>query len=478
MAQRLGQLLLDFNILTSDQLQAVLGRQRRFGGRLATNCLAMGVAEENILARLLSYLHGVPFVVLSRSVISLRFLDEIPLNVARNLKILPIQRSGSALFVALTDPTNLSVLDELRFITGANIVEHGALEGVLHDTIEDAYRMRETSKATHWQGNDVSRNMTISENGFVDVVVGRELSDKNIIKSTTHTPADPPITDKTWNDELVCLAEDFPETTPKTKSRVMVVEDDSELRNMLKSFLEKVGMEVWEAADGIEAIRRLRKSLPDALILDAMLPGIHGFDICYRIKHAEATRQLPVIMISAVYRGWRYANDVRRLYGADHFLEKPLRLDELRHVLLGLLDQDTAHPSTDQMCEQANSELHKAAATFRKGDLFGSAHHLEQAIATSPFSASLHYRLGMLYDQLDEPYRAIAEISRAVELEPDYTRLLALAKLYEKTGFTFKAFESWERCLRMAKNPQEADRIRNHMDQLLSEGLVSHIPDP
>ncbi len=477
MAQRIGQLLLDLGIITDDQLQTILGRQRRFGGRLATNCLAMGYADETILARLLSHLQGVPFVVLSQSALPIRLLDEIPLNVARNLRALPIHRSGSELFVAMADPCNISILDELRFITGATIIEHGALDGVLKDTIEEAYRSKDTPSTQHWLGNACTPGSSIGADGHIEIVVGRDLPYYESRPAAADITQIDPNHPDSWTHQLVCLAEDIPESTPKKEPNIMVVEDDPELRRMLMSFFEKIGMQVQTAADGIEAIRSLKAKLPDALVLDAMLPGIHGFDICYRIKHSEATRHVPVVMISAVYRGWRYADDVRRLYGADHFLEKPLRLDELKHVLEKLLHQDTSHPSADVMCRQANAALHAAATAFRKGDLFSSAKHMEKAIQASPFSATLHHRLGLLYDQLDEPYRAIAEISRAVELEPNYERLLALAGLYEKTGFTFKAFESWERCLRSAQDPKEAEKIRNHMDQLLSEGLTIHFPD-
>jgi DNA-binding response OmpR family regulator len=66
-------------------------------------------------------------------------------------------------------------------------------------------------------------------------------------------------------------------------------------------------------------------------------------------------------MISAVYRGWRYADDVRRLYGADAFLEKPLRLDELRHVLEGCLSGSGAVAQPADLEIQAGPALQEAA---------------------------------------------------------------------------------------------------------------------
>jgi hypothetical protein len=55
----------------------------------------------------------------------------------------------------------------------------------------------------------------------------------------------------------------------------------------------------------------------------------------------------------------------------------------------------------------------------------------------------------------------------AIELDPGYEKLLTLARLYEKTGFSNKAFESWERCLRCCTDDQQSDNIRRHMDKLL-----------
>jgi len=463
--KKIGNLLLEAGVVNKDQLQSAIGRQRRFGGRLVTACLAQGYADEKTLARILSLQQGVPFVVLSRSCIPLSLLDNFSLDLARKLTAFPVHRHERDLIVAMADPANIAYLDEIRFITGARVIEHGALIGCLHDTIEDAFRLKERGEAVFFQGVDFDPSISFSDSGHVEIVVGRE--------SDMAPPAAPPVSradskeevDSDWVDSLR-----RPESRveARTKATVLVVEDEQELRNMLAEFLAKSGFEAWEAADGTEAVRILKEKTPQAIVLDAMLPGVHGFDICYQVKNSEATRHISVVMISAVYRGWRYADDVRRLYGADAFLEKPLRLDELKLVLEKTIADGANATNPEELGQMANVALQKAAQAYRSGDLAGAAGHLEQAVATSPFSPTLHHRLGLLYDRLDEPYRAIAQLERAVELQPSYKQVLALAELYEKTGFTNKAFEAWERCLRLCKDEQEQQSIKQHMDSLLA----------
>ncbi|MBW1807372.1 MAG: response regulator [Deltaproteobacteria bacterium] len=464
MTKRIGNLLLEAGIVSNDQLKAAIGRQRRFGGRLATSCLAQGYCDERALARILSRQLGVPFVVLSRSAIPLSLLDNFPLDLARKLNALPVHRHDRELIVAMADPTNIAYLDEIRFTTGARVIEHGAMIGCLHDAIEDAYRLKERGDAVFCQGVDFDPSTQFGDEGHLEIVVGQ--SDDPAARPDSPVVSPEPEIDMSsdWVDRLTCT--DQPADDPG-KLNLLLVEDEHDLRKMLAEFFTKSGCDVWEAADGTEAVRMLQERLPQAIVLDAMLPGVHGFDICYRVKHSEGTRHIPVVMISAVYRGWRYADDVRRLYGADAFLEKPLRLDELKHVLDKCVSESGSVASPEELNKMANDALQEAAVAYRKGDLFGAAHHLKEAVEAAPFSPSLHHRLGLLYDRLDEPYRAIAEMERAVQLEPTYKQVLSLAQLYEKTGFTSKAFEAWERCLRLSEDPAEQERIHNHMDKLL-----------
>jgi len=467
--RKLGEILVQAGVVTQGQVEAALGRQRRFGGRLATNLLAMGHADERSLALHLSREQGVPCVVLSRSAIPLSILKVLPLEVARKHVALPVFKDKRELFVAMADPKSIEALDELRFVTGARLVEHVALLGPLSEAIEEAYRQAEYGTTVFWEGMDLDPGLNLTgEVGHVEIVVGGPVTGE-IEAARAPAAAEPASVleqEEDWVEALEAGVQ-VEASDPAGKPSVLVVDDEPELRNMLRLYLEKSGYEVLEAADGNRALAMLKVQLPQAIVLDAMLPGVHGFDICFRVKNAEATRHIPVIMISAVYRGWRYAKDVKALYGADAFLEKPLRLDELRHTLEGAIEGSTRAASPEELSIKAHAALQQAARAYKQGDLMGSAHHLEEAVEAAPFAAQLHHRLGLLYDKLDETYRAIAELERAADLEPSYAHVLALARLYEKTGFAHKAFESWERCLRVCKEPGQTEAIKQHMEKLL-----------
>jgi len=461
MAKLLGTLLVEAGVISADQLTAALARQRSYGGRLATLCWHLGLADERTLAVVLSRQLGVPFVVISRSAIPLRTAKELPYGAATKLAALPLRRDGRNLLCALANPKDIAALDELRFGTGARIVEHGALAGPLQHAIDDIYQRRELSTTPYYLGAAADPSKIQGDEGLLEVVRGDE-----IVRPVGNVVASAP---RVWGDgdAIGAVAHTAPAAQQGGPPIVLVVDDEPNIRQILCEFLGRMGYAVRQAADGTTALQLLQAELPDVILLDAMLPGVHGFDICYRVKHSEATQHVRVIMISAIYRGWRYADDVQRLYGADAYLEKPFRLEELKRLLdQTLRGRETAAPGAD-LTARANSLLQQAAIAYRGGEPALAVQQLEAAIAAAPFAADLHFRLSRLYDELNQPYRAIAALERAVELQATHEHLRALAELYEKSGFVHKAFEAWERCFWACASADESARIREHMNQLL-----------
>ena len=108
---------------------------------------------------------------------------------------------------------------------------------------------------------------------------------------------------------------------------VMIVEDEEPLALMLRYNLEAEGYRVETIERGDEAEVRLRETVPDLLLLDGMLPGISGIELCRRLRQREATRSLPIIMLTA--RG-EESERVRGLAtGADDYVVKPFSVPEL-----------------------------------------------------------------------------------------------------------------------------------------------------
>lgn len=122
---------------------------------------------------------------------------------------------------------------------------------------------------------------------------------------------------------------------PQGAPRILVVEDEAPLALLLAYNLEADGYSVERVERGDEAELRLAEALPDLVILDWMLPGVSGLEICRRLRAREATRALPVIMLTA--RG-EETERVRGLsVGADDYVVKPFSVPELMARVRALL---------------------------------------------------------------------------------------------------------------------------------------------
>jgi two-component system phosphate regulon response regulator PhoB len=126
------------------------------------------------------------------------------------------------------------------------------------------------------------------------------------------------------------------------KPLVLVVEDEAALAMVLRYNLEKQGFRVEEAADGPEALTRIAETTPDVVLLDWMLPAMSGLEVCRQIRRRPATRELPVIMVTARTED---QDAVRGLNtGADDYITKPFSMDALLARIRALLRR--ASPGT------------------------------------------------------------------------------------------------------------------------------------
>ena len=118
-------------------------------------------------------------------------------------------------------------------------------------------------------------------------------------------------------------------------ARILIVEDEEPLTMLLRYNLEAEGYEVETSGRGDEADTRLKESTPDLIVLDWMLPGLSGIELCRRLRARPETRQLPIIMLTA--RG-EESEKVRGLAtGADDYIVKPFSVPELLARVRALL---------------------------------------------------------------------------------------------------------------------------------------------
>lgn len=123
-----------------------------------------------------------------------------------------------------------------------------------------------------------------------------------------------------------------------SRHTVLVADDDEMTREVLSTVLDLEGMEVLLAVDGAEAMRMIGEQVPDALVLDHMMPGINGLEVLQKLRADDATAGLPVVVLTAAQAGALPADPVAA--GADAHLEKPFSPLHLLEVLESLLGAD------------------------------------------------------------------------------------------------------------------------------------------
>jgi CheY-like chemotaxis protein len=110
-------------------------------------------------------------------------------------------------------------------------------------------------------------------------------------------------------------------------TRVLIADDNPQGVELLEAYLSGSDYEIETAADGEEALRKVKEWRPDLLLLDIMMPKISGFEVCKRLRADPATREISVLMITALDQ----PSDIERAVevGTDEFLTKPINKTEL-----------------------------------------------------------------------------------------------------------------------------------------------------
>ena len=194
-----------------------------------------------------------------------------------------------------------------------------------------------------------------------------------------------------------------------------------------------------EADRGVLALRLVKEQAPDLIVLDAMLPEVHGFDIARRIKGSRRYGNIPIVMVSAVYRGWRYAEDLRGTLGVDDFIEKPFTLQDVLARIQKRLGASA--PASEPAAEAAakgevDRALEQAIDAYKAGRLDEAIVHLLRGIAIDPLAFRLRFQLGLLYGRRGQVYEAVSELETAVSVNPQhFPAVKNLAILYQKAGF-------------------------------------------
>lgn len=462
--------------------------------------------------RALSEQYGVPGLDLTQVAIPLEHLALLPREIAVRHGVLPVLVQDERIFLAMANPDDKRVIDELEFVTGKRVFPYVAPGPALSKVIEQSYELKLRGES-YYLGPAVPHEVLIKlglasaeparpepppEPVFEPEPAPPRGSAPRRNASDDRMPASiiPPKFEQTQGPTNNLTDGDFaggselstvtavpissspnalaqgPGPTPSGASPlVLIVDDEEDIRRLLKRVLMDRNYRVIEADRGTVALRLVKEHVPDLIVLDAMLPELHGFEICRRIKGSQKYGQIPIIMISAVYRGWRYAEDLKQNYGVDAYIEKPFRITEvIKAVETALASKKggAGAPDREKISAEAEKCLQTGIAAYQAGDVDAAIAHLKRGSAIDPLAYRLHYHLGLLYGKKGLIYEAIQALETAVEINgKHFPALKNLAVLYQKAGFKLKAVEMWERALGQAPDEPTRQGIKDHLLTLL-----------
>lgn len=485
---RLGALLVDAGALTRAEVDALV--QASDVDRLQTQLRR----HEAAVAEMLAERHQRPCVILSLSTIDLGLLDSLPVPWLQAEQLLPLASRAESLTVAVVDPAAAEgALQDLGVQAGRHIVPVVATPLLLERAIDDAARARAAGErvlqGAHAASADVdlvlarpplpSTPAKLPRPDSVARALGAVLDDTTmpaalkgpivgtlrlkqvqVPAGSTLVPADGPIPVLAPPAELEERV--APPLATARRPFALVVEDDEAIGTLLCRALVADGCDTEHLLSGDRVVDVLRVRRPDIILLDAMLPGVHGFEICAALKASPDWRSVPIAMVSAIYRSFEQVKEIHERHGADAFIEKPFQLEHVRRVVADLLRRppplEARHESRELSAARTRALVDHHLLI---GDVDGATAIIDRWLAAEPLSARAWLERGHLAVAAADHFRAL----QAYELAALYDRKLflaqvSLASLSTQLGFTRKAHEAWLRAASCAPDAATADQIR------------------
>src|SRR4030067_3820055 len=135
----LGDVLKGAGLIDESQLQAALTHQRNWGGKLGTILVEMGFIHEKDVVKAISETLRIPYVNLFEPELAEGVVKLIKPDIAKKYNIIPVKKDGGAIMVAMSDPLDIKMIDEVQFVTGITIKPALALEAEIRDAIRKYY---------------------------------------------------------------------------------------------------------------------------------------------------------------------------------------------------------------------------------------------------------------------------------------------------------------------------------------------------
>jgi CheY-like chemotaxis protein len=482
--------LVKSGILTPDGAARALAAA--LDGDVGSAALRLGLVPEASLARALADLHGCPAVDFSKSVVPTANLEVVAAAFCRQRRVLPVSVNRTEIVLAMADPDEYGLADEVRFVTGRSVLRYAAVPAAIERTLDGLLRERNRGQPA-WRGPQAPA-LPDPAAAWVGVVHGAKRADAIDLPEVTTTDM-----------EIIGVAEQMDQTpfsapTPARKERsaehalpappppaargregpttvrltgagagklAVVADASAEARDEAAALLGKLGCTVLQAANGRSALEIVREARPELVLVEAMLPMTPGFEVCRAIKGDALLRPTAVVLTSAVHRG-TVAADAKVAFGADAFLEQPFRPEEVLRVAKILLLGPAGDPADAAARAAARAAWREGARLLQAGRVDEAIAVLRQAAAKDDLSAEASYYLGQALVRQGLLFEAAAAFARAAELRPDVDAAhRVLAQTYEALGFHKSAREAWARAIEVCKEEPRKVEMQQRLMRLL-----------
>jgi type IV pilus assembly protein PilB len=187
MSSRLGEILVKDSLISADQLKQALDYQKKNGGRLGTCLVKMGLVSDDDITAVLSRQYGVPSINLKFYEVDPLVIKLVPQETAIRYQIVPLSRVGSTLTIAMTDPTNVFAMDDIKFMTGFNVepvvASESAISEAIHKFYGDVESVEELDKVMKdLAGDDASVELSAEEQEMDLATLEKAAEEAPIIK--------------------------------------------------------------------------------------------------------------------------------------------------------------------------------------------------------------------------------------------------------------------------------------------------------
>jgi two-component system phosphate regulon response regulator PhoB len=171
------------------------------------------------------------------------------------------------------------------------------------------------------------------------------------------------------------------------KTKIVIVEDETDIRELLAYNLEQNGYDIIGFGDGKNALKYIENNIPDLILLDLMLPGMHGLDICRKLKRNRNTEDIPVVMVSAKGEESDIISGLE--LGADDYICKPFSMKILlARVRAALRRKSQPQPSEHTILRagplEINPQLHRVTVDGQPIELTASEFGILRFLAQHP----------------------------------------------------------------------------------------------